>query len=203
MSLSEEKKRLRAQAEDRRARGVAALAYEHGAADRLARNYLAAMAAMGHPGPGAVVSGFWPMGEEIDVRPLLIQLHSRGYRCALPVVTPKGTPLVFRAWAPDDVLEAGGFGTSHPPATQGEVTPDVALVPLLAFDVAGYRLGYGGGYYDRTLEKLRGGRVLAVGVAYSFQQIEAVPHGPQDQRLDWIVTEERIFACGTEAGAGA
>lgn len=202
MSLAEEKKRLRAQAEDRRARGVAALAYAHGAADRLARNYLAAMAAMDHPAPGAAVSGFWPMGDEIDVRPLLIQLHGRGFRCALPVVTPKGTPLVFRAWAPDDTLEPGPFGTSHPPAAQGEVTPDAVLAPMLAFDAAGFRLGYGGGYYDRTLERLRRGKVLAVGVAYSFQQIEAVPHGPQDQRLDWIVTEERISSCGAAARAG-
>ena len=105
----------------------------------------------------------------------------------------------------DDALEPGPIGTSHPTAARPEVTPAVVLAPLLAFDTAGYRLGYGGGYYDRTLAKLRAGghRVLAVGIAYSFQQVEAVPHGADDQRLDWIVTEERIFSSGASAGAAA
>ncbi|MSO93236.1 MAG: 5-formyltetrahydrofolate cyclo-ligase [Rhodospirillales bacterium] len=203
MPLAEEKKRLRARAQDRRSRGVMALESAANAADRLARNYLAAMAAMNHPAPGAAVSGFWPMGDEIDARPLLTELHRRGYRCALPVVTPRGTPLVFRAWAPGDTLEAGVFGTSHPPAARGDVTPDVVLAPLLAFDREGFRLGYGGGFYDRTLASLRRWPVLAVGVGYSFQEIERVPRDGHDQRLDWIVTEERAAACGAVARVGA
>jgi len=142
---------------------------------------------------GAVVSGFWPMGEEIDVKPLLAQLHASGHPIGLPVVVVKGEPLTFRRWHPGLDLVSGGFGTQVPPQGAPEVEPRVLIVPLLAFDAEGYRLGYGGGFYDRTLDKLRTGSAadpLAVGVAFSAQHVARVPRDDYDQPLDWIVTEK-------------
>ncbi|MCK6452254.1 MAG: 5-formyltetrahydrofolate cyclo-ligase [Alphaproteobacteria bacterium] len=147
------------------------------------------------PPPGAVVSAFWPMGDEIDVRPLLERLDALGYRCSLPVTVGRGKPLVFRRWSPGLALVPGGFGTSVPPEDQPLATPDLLIVPLLAFDRQGYRLGYGGGFYDRTLEALRaaGRPHLAVGVGYAGQEVARVPHHEGDQRLDWVVTERDAF----------
>lgn len=139
---------------------------------------------------GCTVSAFWSMGSEIDTRPLLRALHERGHTIGLPVTIKRGLPLVFRAWTPDLKLVSGGFGTHVPGPAQPEVVPRVVLVPLLTFDRDGYRLGYGGGFYDRTLAALRArGPVLAVGLAFAAQEVEAVPRGEHDQRLDWIVTE--------------
>lgn len=149
----------------------------------------------------AAVSGFWPMGEEIDVAPLLAQLHASGHPVGLPVVVGKGRPLIFRNWHPGLALVAGGFGTEVPPASSPELMPQILIVPLLAYDSAGYRLGYGGGFYDRTLEKLRNGghRPLAVGVAFSAQHVARVPRDGYDQPLDWIVTEKSAQAFAAEA----
>jgi len=139
---------------------------------------------------GCVVSAYWPIGSEIDPRPLMVHLHEDGHPIALPVTPARGNPLMFRAWRPDDTLEAAGFGTRVPLAFQPELTPRVLIVPLLAFDRAGYRLGYGGGFYDRTLARLRkSGAVLAVGVAYAAQEVARVPRDGSDQPVDWIVTE--------------
>lgn len=141
------------------------------------------------------VSGFWPMAEELDIRPLMIELHDRGCRLALPVVVAKKQPLVFRAWRPGDPLEAGVFGTQHPAPTCEVLEPDALIVPLLAVDEEGWRLGYGGGFYDRTLERLRGRRkVTAMGVGFNDQIVPHVPHGPDDQRLDWLLTDKRACA---------
>ena len=143
----------------------------------------------------AVVSGFWPIKEEIDVRPLLIELFNRGCQLALPVVTGKGQRLLFRAWRPGDSLEAGVFGTLQPSTRRETVEPEALLVPLLACDQDGWRLGYGGGFYDRTLGALRArGKITAVGVGFDGQLVPAVPHGPQDQRLDWLLTDRRACA---------
>ena len=142
---------------------------------------------------GAAVSGFWPMGEEIDVKPLLAQLHAAGHPVGLPVVVKKGEPLIFRQWHPGLALMSGGFGTEVPPPSAPELEPQVLIVPLLAFDGEGYRLGYGGGFYDRTLDKLRTGSAadpLAIGVAFSAQHVSRVPRDDYDQPLDWIVTEK-------------
>ncbi len=141
--------------------------------------------------PGAVVSGYWPIGDELDIRPLLVSLDRRGHPLCLPVVTGRGRPLVFRVWRPGDPLAPASFGTQVPPEGAPERDPQALLVPLLAFDDAGYRLGYGGGFYDRTLARLRAANptTLAVGVAFAAQRVEAVPHTAADERLDWIVTE--------------
>ncbi|MHA1601195.1 MAG: 5-formyltetrahydrofolate cyclo-ligase [Alphaproteobacteria bacterium] len=139
---------------------------------------------------GAVVSGYWPMRSELDPRPILAALSARGHPLCLPVVVGKGQALVFRAWQAGDELVAGGYGTQVPDAGKEVVAPHLLLVPLLAFDRAGYRLGYGGGFYDRTLAALRSvGPVSAVGLAYSAQEVDVVPHGATDERLDWVVTE--------------
>ena len=143
------------------------------------------------PPPGAIVSGFWPIGKEIDIRPLLLALHERGHPIALPVTPKRGNPLTFRLWRPSDVLEPERFGTFRP---IGEpAVPDVLLVPLLAFDRRGHRLGYGAGYYDRTLGGLPGH--YALGVAYAAQQVPEVPAGPSDVALEAIATDTGVISC--------
>jgi 5-formyltetrahydrofolate cyclo-ligase len=148
--------------------------------------------------PGAVVAGYWPMGDEIDPRPLLQALAAAGRRLALPVVTAPNQPLDFRAWAWGDELEPGRFGTTHPLAHAAPVEPDLLLVPLLAFDRQGFRLGYGGGFYDRTLDMLRRKRhVSAMGIAFAAQQVPAIPHDGRDQRLDGVATEAGLLETRT------
>ena len=140
--------------------------------------------------PGLTVSGYFPYRSEIDVMPLLERLHGEGAGIGLPVVVENGQPLVFRKWAPGDETELDQFKIKIPLASSPEVEPDVLLVPLLAFDERGYRLGYGGGFYDRTLAKLRGRKAItAIGVAYAGQQVDAVVHDANDQPVDWILTE--------------
>jgi 5-formyltetrahydrofolate cyclo-ligase len=144
-------------------------------------------------GEATVVAGYWPIGTEVDDRPLLARLGERGVPCALPVLVGEGLPLIFRRWCPPDPVEDGPRGTRQPSATAPEVTPDLLLVPLLGFDGEGYRLGQGGGYYDRTLAKLRSQRpTIAVGIGYSVLRREWLPHGPHDQRMDWILTEDGL-----------
>ena len=162
------------------------------AGEAAARNFLVAI----EPPPGCVVSGYWPLDDELDPRPLLEALHARGHVCGLPVVVGKGRPLVFRAWAPGQRLVPAVLGISVPAGDAPEVTPEVVLTPLLAFDGRGFRLGQGGGYYDRTLAALRAqatrvgaGPVLAVGMGFAAQRLARVPSDEADQRLDWVVTE--------------
>ena len=139
-----------------------------------------------------VVSGFWPMGQEIDLRPLLNLLYERGNKIALPVTPPKSQPLTFRLWHPGAMMLPEKFGTLRP--TGDVVTPDVLMIPLLAFDTAGRRLGYGGGYYDRTLAGLPGR--FRLGCGFAAQQVDDVPTGPHDIRMDAVATESGIIRCG-------
>lgn len=142
------------------------------------------------PLPGStIVSGFASLREELNVWQMLRRLHARGILLALPIVQAKRQPLVFRAWVPGDAMASGVWGIQEPMAHKPEVEPDIVLVPLLAFDNAGRRLGYGGGFYDRTLQRLRSRkRIVAVGLAFDEQRIDAVPHLDYDQRLDWVLT---------------
>ncbi|MFZ1481831.1 MAG: 5-formyltetrahydrofolate cyclo-ligase [Paracoccaceae bacterium] len=136
---------------------------------------------------GKVLSGYMPMRTEID--PLPAMAAHRGV-VGVPVIPGPAMPLRFREWSPGCALEAGAFGAMIP-AEGAWVEPEVLIVPLLAFDARGYRLGYGGGFYDRTLEALRARRpTLAVGFAFAAQEVAEVPTEPTDQRLDAIVTEE-------------
>ena len=139
--------------------------------------------------PGVDMAGYWPTNEEADIRPLMTALNQRGHRLALPRVERRGAPLRFFRWQPGDRLEAG-FGDILEPAAAEEIHPEVLLVPLLAFDGTGLRLGTGGGFYDRTLAALRQARgVEAIGIAYSDQEVDSLPAGDHDERLDWVVTE--------------
>jgi len=147
------------------------------------------------PAPGTVVSAFWPMAGELDLRPLLEALHARGCVCGLPVVVGRDVPLVFRAWEPGVTLVTSRFGIAEPAPDRPVVRPQHALVPLLAVDDEGYRLGYGGGFYDRTLALLRGdgaAPLVAIGVGLEAQRRPALPREPFDERLDWLVTEEAV-----------
>lgn len=145
---------------------------------------------------GAVVGGYWPNDEEIDVRPLLHALYESGHPIALPVIANKNTAMRFRRWIPGQQLVPGKFGLPTPPESASDVRPNIVLVPLLAFDREGYRLGRGIGFYDRTLRELRStGGVMAIGLAYAWQEVPQVPHHAYDQRLDWVVTERYASPC--------
>ncbi len=162
----------------------------------------AAMAAMRHffagldelgIGADSIVGGYWPISTEIDPRPIIGRLDDRGIACALPVVVAPGAPLVFRRWRPVDALEDGPFETRQPVAAAPEVRPDVLLVPLLAVDGAGWRLGYGAGYYDRTCAALRGtGPLTTVGMGFFIQAVAKVPRDEHDAPLDWILTDRGL-----------
>ncbi len=141
-----------------------------------------------------VVAGYWPMRDEIDIRPLLIQLHKTGFTCALPVVEKALAPLAFHQWQPADPLEKSSFGLHQPSVKAPKVAPQILIVPLLAFDRDGMRLGWGGGYYDRTLAELRvSSDVLAMGVGFSIQQVDKLPRDRHDQRLDFMVTQDGVI----------
>jgi 5-formyltetrahydrofolate cyclo-ligase len=158
-----------------------------------------AIAARGLPvavAPGAVVSGFSPLRSEISPLPLMRRLADAGAQLALPVVVGRGQPLLMRAWAFGAPLASGVWGIREPPPDAPEVLPDILLVPLLAFDRTGHRLGYGAGYYDMTIARLRAiKRVRAIGVAFAAQEIAAVPVTPRDARLDLVLTEHEAIDC--------
>jgi 5-formyltetrahydrofolate cyclo-ligase len=140
--------------------------------------------------PGTIVSGFSPMKSEISPLPLMRRLADAGARLALPVIAGRGQPLALRAWSFGAPLVPGVWGIREPAADAPEVFPDIVIVPLLAFDRRGWRLGYGGGYYDRTLARLRAMKpVTAIGLAFAAQQIDDVPTTPRDERLDLVLTE--------------
>ena len=149
--------------------------------------------------PEAVaVSGYHPFGDELDILPLLRRLIADGHSVGLPV-TRKGQPLTFRAWTPELEMVRGAMGIPAPPDDAPEVTPAVLLVPLAAFDARGYRIGYGGGFYDRTLARLRAaGPVTAVGVAFAEQQVDRVPNEPHDEPLDWMLMPDGAFRVGRD-----
>lgn len=145
-----------------------------------------------------VVAGYWPIRSEIDPRPLMRALLGRGGRLSLPVIEGEGLPLTFREWTPGAVMEPGPYGAEVPKGGAW-LRPDLLLVPLLAFDAGGRRLGYGGGFYDRTLGELRATRpdgtlpLRAIGLGFAAQQMKAVPTEETDQPLDAVVTEEGVL----------
>jgi 5-formyltetrahydrofolate cyclo-ligase len=148
--------------------------------------------------PATVVSGFSPLKSEISPLPLLRRLADAGASLALPVVVGRGQPLVMRAWSFGAPLVSGVWGIREPPAEAAEVFPDILIVPLLAFDRRGHRIGYGAGYYDMTITRLRAIKpVTAIGVAFATQEIAAVPATPRDARLDLVLTEREAISFRT------
>jgi 5-formyltetrahydrofolate cyclo-ligase len=143
---------------------------------------------------GAILSGFSPLKSEINPVPLMRAFAAVGARLALPVVAGKGRPLTMRAWSFGDPLFPGVWGIREPPPEAPEVFPDILIVPLLAFDRAGHRVGYGAGYYDMTIARLRGMKtVTAIGIAYAAQEIGDVPATERDAVLDLVLTEREII----------
>lgn len=131
---------------------------------------------------------YWPFKGEFDPRPLVRRLHARGVLLALPVVVARGAPLVFRPWAPGSRLVPGVWNIPVP-AEGDPVTPDVLLVPLVGFDAGRYRLGYGGGYYDRTLAAMTP-RPFAIGIGFALSRLAGIHPQPHDVPMDLIITEE-------------
>jgi 5-formyltetrahydrofolate cyclo-ligase len=143
---------------------------------------------------GTIVSGYMPIKSEIDPTPLLRKLAAKGARLALPAVMARGKSLAFRAWSPDDRLLMGPLGILEPSPAATEIVPDIMLVPLAAFDCQGHRIGYGAGHYDFTLAHLRKVKaVTSIGLAFAAQEIEAVPALSHDERLDYVLTETKVF----------
>jgi 5-formyltetrahydrofolate cyclo-ligase len=138
---------------------------------------------------GLVVAGYAPIATELDIRPLLARLDEAGLSCCLPEIAADGL-LRFREWRPRDPLVPGPRGTWQPMPGAAEIEPDVLFVPLLAVDDDGFRLGQGGGYYDRTLRSLRARRpVIVIGIGYDVQRVKRLPRAAGDERVDWVVTE--------------
>ena len=145
---------------------------------------------------GAIVSGFMPMRSEISPIPLMRTLEAAGAKLALPIVAGRGKPLIMRAWAFGDALETGVWNIPQPRANAPVVDPDILIVPLLAFDRRGQRIGYGAGYYDMTINRLRGIKAItAIGIAFAAQEIPTVPATERDARLDLVLTEREIIDC--------
>ena len=190
LSIEREKERLRAEMRRWR-RGLAPEARLRAGRLLSDRFVEAADALKIMPLEGQTFAAYWPIGSELDTRELLFRLERSQAVCALPVVSGPRRPLSFRQWSSGTVLVPGPSGTWQPKEGAAEVDPDILLVPMLAFDRRGYRVGQGGGYYDRTLRRLRERRVvIAVGLAYAGQEVPDVPHGGGDERLDWVVTDE-------------
>ena len=156
-----------------------------------------AIAACAFPLPisrGTIVSGFMPLKSEINPLPLMKTLAEAGAQLALPKIAGRGKPLVMRAWPWGAPLDAGQWGIREPKPDAPEVEPDIVLVPLLAFDRMGRRIGYGAGYYDMTIARLRSLKaVTAVGIAFAAQEVSAVPATPRDESLDLVLTENEAI----------
>ncbi len=190
LDIARQKDELRKRASARRsaeyARGGAT------AADRVVENGLAFF----ENRPCGVVAGYYPVGSELSPLKLMAALEAAGWRGALPAVTRKDARLDFLAWRQGEALVPGAHDIPRPSEASERLVPDVVITPLLCFDLQGYRLGYGGGYYDRSLAFLRAqGPVLAIGLAFAAQMVEEVPHMSFDQRLDLVLTEKTLIKC--------
>ena len=168
------------------------------AADAAIRARLAGLlAARAWPLGGRVIAAYWPMHNEPDLRPLFADWVAAGATLALPAVVGRGAALRFARHAPGDALRAGAHGTREPAARQW-LTPDIVIAPCLGFSDAGWRLGYGGGYYDRTLAKMA---ALVIGVAYEDSKLPGLQPEPHDVALGFVVTQERLVECAPPVSA--
>ena len=192
--MPDTKSALRAEMQARRSK-LASAPNAHAAAHQLAANLVQKLSWQ----TPDVIAGYWPLPSELDLRPGMAALHSAGAGIALPVMLP-GNQLLFRRWRPEDLLKEAQFGVQEPLDSATEVTPTIVLVPLLAFDRCGSRLGHGAGYYDRALEHLRAaGATVALGCAFSEQEVEKIPAEPHDQPLDGVVTELDLIWFGRKS----
>jgi 5-formyltetrahydrofolate cyclo-ligase len=149
-----------------------------------------------HAGPGVIVSGYSPLRSELSPVPLMRRCAESGAILALPVVIGRGQPLAMRIWSFGAPLKTGVWGICEPSAQAETVFPDILIVPLLAFDRNGQRIGYGAGYYDMTITRLRTIKpVIAIGLALAAQEIATVPATVQDARLDIVLTEREVIDC--------
>jgi 5-formyltetrahydrofolate cyclo-ligase len=153
--------------------------------------------------PGAVISGFWPIRSEADIRPLMARLAERGARLSLPVVLDRET-IVFRELVRGAPMVKTGFGTTGPGPEAELLDPDILLVPLSAFDCNGHRIGYGAGHYDRAIDRLRakGLSPRLIGVAFACQEVAEVPFEPHDVALDAVLTEDGFRIFNEQGGQG-
>lgn len=150
-------------------------------------------------GTARVVSGFYPFNSEIDCLALMAALNKAGCVTVLPFIIAPHQPLGFRQWGPGDPTIPGIWDIPVPLSEAANLVPDILLVPLLGFDRAGYRIGYGGGFYDRTLARLgANGKIISVGLAFSTQEVDEVPREAHDVPLDWILTENGLFRAGEQ-----
>ena len=199
LPLVEAKAKLRAELIARRAAVAARFGVDAAAriAERLIREFCLP--------EGGVVAGYWPLEGELDPRPALQRLADAGRTLALPRMHGRQNPLVFHLWRLEEPLVPGGFKVMEPAAASPVVRPDVVLAPLLAFDREGRRLGYGKGYYDRTLAELRRDRpdLLVIGLAFAAQEVAEVPADHTDERLDAVVTEAGAHLCSPRAAAAS
>lgn len=175
---------------------AAATRAEHSAVDPDAAGRLVAFAAdIAALAGGGIVAAYLPIRSELSPLPLIASLSDRGLVTAMPVTPEPENPLTFHQWAPGDMLVDGPYKTKQPATDAPLVVPNVILAPMLAFDAGCWRLGYGGGFYDRTLGELRsvGRKVVAIGVAFDGQKVESVPTGPYDMALDAVLTPSGLI----------
>lgn len=189
-SVSDDKSLLRAEMKARRAALARDWPYAGDALAQTAAGWFAQ-----HGWPQGVVAGYWPVQSEINPLPLLLLMAEQGASLALPVLEGGGElHMGFRTFTPGEALVSGPFGLNQPAPEKAEVTPDVILLPLLAFDEKGIRLGYGGGWYDRTVSALRSDRdVTCYGIAFEGQRCDHIPAEVHDQRLDAILTDRSVI----------
>ena len=190
MSLHENKRLLRRSAQEKRKKIILTCSINSG--KFLAENIIKLLSSLTK---AHTVSGYLPIGDEIDTLQSLTALANTGYQTCLPVVIKNDYPLDFRSWVKGNPLECGPLKTRHPSSDAVLVNPDVLLVPLLAYDDNGNRLGWGGGFYDRTLGayEAEGRSLTAIGVCYAEQRVEYLPFDAFDKPMDWIVTEKQIL----------
>ena len=185
--LRQQKRALRVLLQERRAKAAAEQPTAHNLLHDLALKQLALP-------DSAIVASYSAYNNEMNPAPLAEALRARGHTIALPTITGKDEALLFRRYDVGDRLEATAHGILEPLPTAPTVIPDVLLVPLLGFDRRRHRLGYGGGFYDRTLAALRRQKpILAIGLGFACQELPEVPTGPHEAPLDKIATEIEIF----------
>lgn len=187
--VDEQKSSLRKQALKRRAQ----LALDYRVANQASKTGLVRFAdSLIHRFAPKIVAGYWPVRAEINPLPLLLALEKKGIKLCLPITGAAGEPLSFNYWKFGTALDIGRFGIKQPFQDAEQLIPDLICLPLLAFDSKCQRLGYGGGYYDRTLAGLRiqGHKIAAVGLAYAGQQIDSLVTGPYDEQMETVLTPD-------------